>query len=83
MLTAGTRIDPPIAVGFTSNGLAGVAITFPVAAPAATFHVSICWTANPAGEAGEWWVGSKTTAGFTLYHNGTAGITGTYAITSY
>lgn len=83
MIATGTRIDPPEAGTFTSAGLAGAAVTFSSTQSAATYHISVIFTANPSGGAGEWWIGGKTTAGFIIYTSGLAGITGTWSMVRY
>ena len=82
-LAVGTRIDPPMAAASTTNGVTGREIILASALPDANYHVSITPTAQPLGQFGEYWIGSKTGAGFTLYNDGAAGLAFTYAVTRY
>lgn len=82
-LAVGTRIDPPLAAASTTNGLTGRAITLAYELTTADYHVDIAPTAQPSGAFGDWWIGSKTTTGFTVYNDGAAALPFTYAVTRY
>jgi hypothetical protein len=82
-LAVGTRIDPPLAGASTTNGTTGRTITLAYELSTADYHVSITPTAAQAGQFGEYWIGSKTTTGFTVYNDGATGLAFTYAVTRY
>ena len=82
-LATGTRIDPPLAAASTTNGLTGRAITLAYEVTTADYHVGIAPTLRPNGAFGDWWIGNKTTTGFTVYNDGATGLAFTYAVTRY
>lgn len=73
-LAIGDRIDIPPGGSSTTNGTTGRAITFATALPDDDYTVTISFEAAQSGQLGDWHIGSKTAAGFTLYNDGATGI---------
>lgn len=76
VIAIGDRIDPPVQGETTTNGLTGRAITFSTAMPDADYDVRFELLERAGGQLGEVYVpeASKTSAGFTFYNEGAAGL---------